>query len=66
VGTEAPDLVGARSGAAPQQASSPVSREPSPAIAIYRVRALKVSPDRKHHGIVTKNSNPMTGAMRKA
>jgi hypothetical protein len=28
--------------------------EPSPAIASYRFRALKVSPGYKHHGIVTK------------
>jgi hypothetical protein len=35
----------------------------NPAIASYRFRALKVSPGQKHHGIVTKNSNPMTGAM---
>ena len=36
----------------------------NPAMSIYRFRALKVSPGRKHHGIVTKNSNPMMGAWR--
>jgi hypothetical protein len=30
----------------------------NPAIASYRFRALKVSLGWKHHGIVTKNSNP--------
>jgi hypothetical protein len=33
----------------------------NPAIASYRLRALKVSPGQRHHGIVTKASNPMTG-----
>jgi hypothetical protein len=34
----------------------------NPAMSIYRFRALKVSPGRKHHGIVTKTQIPVTGA----